>query len=82
MNEMKTLKNTLFTCAMIIGLSVTMSAQKNRDQKKPPPKPPAPVINPGEGKRPRPTPKKGEGDKKPRNERGYSMIVWKEVDAA
>jgi hypothetical protein len=76
---MKTLKNTLFTCAMIIGLSVTISAQKNRD--KTPPKPPAPVINPGEGKKPRPTPKKGDGDKKPRNERNYSMIVWKEVES-
>ena len=74
---MKTLKNILFTCTMIVGLAVTMSAQKGRDQKKPPPKPPPPVINPGEGKKPRPTPK--DGDKKPK--RNYAMTVWKEVDA-
>ena len=73
---MRTLTNILLTCALTIGLAMTASAQKNKDQKKPPKKPPAPVINPGEGKKPRPS---RDGDKKPKG-RDYSMVIWKEVE--
>jgi hypothetical protein len=52
--EMNTLKQILFTFAVVVGLSIGISAQKNNDQKKPPPKPPPPVVNPGGEKPPKP----------------------------
>jgi hypothetical protein len=51
---MNTFKQILFTFAVVIGLSIAVSAQKNEDQKKPPPKPPPPVVNPGGQKPPKP----------------------------
>ncbi len=42
-NVMKTLKQLLFAMTIVIGVSMTASAQKDSD-KKPPPKPNPPVI--------------------------------------
>ena len=42
MKAMKVLQKILFTCAMVIGLTFAVSAQKE----KPPPKETPPVINP------------------------------------
>lgn len=56
---MNSLKQFLFTLAMIVGLSIGVSAQKNDDQKKPPVKEPPPIVNPGK-KPPRPTPPREE----------------------
>ena len=44
---MKVLQKIIFTFAMVLGLSLAVSAQKD-DPKKPPPKPPPPVIYPGQ----------------------------------
>ena len=41
---MKTLKQLLFAIAIIIGISMTTSAQKEGEKKPPPPKPSPPVI--------------------------------------
>jgi hypothetical protein len=69
---MNTLKQILFTFAVVIGLSVAVSAQKN-DPKKPPPKPPPPVVNPGGEKPPKP---RDEKPKKPGM--AYSFLQAKE----
>lgn len=55
---MKSLRQILFTMAMVIGLALTASAQKD-DQKPRPPKPDPPKIEPKEDKRPRPPKKPG-----------------------
>ncbi len=70
---MNTLKQILFTFAVVIGLSIGISAQKKDDQKKPPPKPPPPVVNPGGEKPPRGKPRESDKPKKPGM--AYS-IVW------
>lgn len=57
---MRVLQKILFTFAVVLGLSLAVSAQRE-DPKKPPPKPPPPVIKPGEGKKP----PKNEDKKKP-----------------
>ncbi len=49
---MKVLQNILFTFAMVVGLSLGVSAQKDGD-KKPPPKNPAPRIDPAPPKPPK-----------------------------
>lgn len=66
---MKVLHKILFTFALVVGVTIAVSAQKN-DPKKPPPKPPPPVITPGEGKKP---PKNDDKPKKP----AYTFLVWK-----
>lgn len=63
---MKVLQKILCTFAMVIGLSMAVSAQKTDDQKKPPPKPPPPVINPGQK-----PPKPDDKPKKP----GMAFVV-------
>lgn len=73
--EMNTLKQILFTFAVVIGLSIAISAQKN-DPKKPPPKDPPPVVNPRE-KPPPQKPREGDKPKKPGME--YSMASLKET---
>ena len=42
---MNNLKQLLFAVALIVGVSISASAQKEGD-KKPPPKPPPPIIEP------------------------------------
>lgn len=61
---MRDLQKILFTFAVVLGLSLSVLAQRS-DQKKPPPKPPPPVINPGESKKP---PKNEDKRKKPSTE--------------
>lgn len=41
---MKTLKQLLFAMVLVIGISITASAQEDKGSKKPPPKGPPPVI--------------------------------------
>jgi hypothetical protein len=43
---MKALQKILFTFAMVVGLSIAVSAQKHDNPKKPPPKDNPPVVNP------------------------------------
>ena len=62
---MNTLKQILFTFAVVIGLSIAISAQKNDEQKKPPVKDPPPVVNPREKPPPREKPREGDKPKKP-----------------
>lgn len=50
---MKSFRQIFFTVAMVVGLALTASAQKD-DQKPRPPKPDPPKIEPKEDKRPRP----------------------------
>jgi hypothetical protein len=59
---MKILRQFAFTFAVVMGLSLAVSAQKN-DQKKPPPKERPPVVKPGDKKPPKENPKGGRGDK-------------------
>jgi hypothetical protein len=51
--KMKVLQKIIFTFAMVIGLSMAVSAQKNNDQKKPPPKENPPVVTPNVKKPPK-----------------------------
>jgi len=64
MKVMKVLQKILFTFAMMVGLSLGVSAQKDGD-KKPPPKNPAPRIDPAPPK----PPKKPGGD--------AFVVIWK-----
>ncbi len=64
---MKVLQRILLTFAIVLGLSLAVSAQRD-GPKKPPPKPPPPVINP-EGKKP----PKDDKPKKP----SFALIVGK-----
>ncbi len=68
---MTVLQKILLTLAMVVGLSLGVSAQKN-DPKKPP-KPPPPVINPGDKKPPK-------GDDKPKKPNGAVSIAWIKAD--
>lgn len=65
MTAMKVLQQILFTFAMVAGLALAVSAQ--RDDQKKPPKPPPPVINPAPTKPPPDKPKKP----------GQSLVIWK-----
>lgn len=64
---MKFLKQFLFTIVALVGLSLSVAAQKDNDQKKPPPKDPPPKIKPGGDKPPK-------GDDKPKKP-GMSYII-------
>ena len=75
---MNTLKQILFIFAVIIGLSIAASAQKNDDQKKPPPKDPPPVVNPRQDKPP-PRERPREGDKPKKPGMAYSIAQRKET---
>ena len=70
---MKVLKEIIFSIVLVVGLSITVSAQKNNDQKKPPKGPP-PVVTPAQKPKPRETPPRNSGDrggKKP----GMSLLL-------
>jgi hypothetical protein len=69
---MRSLKEFVFTCVMVAGLSLAVSAQKD-DQKKPPPKNPPPVINP----RPKPPP---DSNKPKRPGSSEAVILWLGLD--
>ncbi|MEP6847254.1 MAG: hypothetical protein ABI999_00230 [Acidobacteriota bacterium] len=69
---MKVLKQIFFTCAIAIGLSIAVCAQKNDDQKRPPKGDP-PVVNPG-NKPPKGNPPKGDDGKKPKKP-GFAMEI-------
>lgn len=74
--KMKTLKQILFIFVLAVGLSGSVSAQKD-DQKRPPPKEPAPKVNPRDEKPPpKNTPREGSKPKKPGM--AYVMVVPKE----
>jgi hypothetical protein len=76
---MRVLKEILLIFALVFGLSLAVSAQKD-DQKKPPPKGNPPVVNPGREKPP-PPPKGNDKPKKPGG--GYALeIAIKESDSA
>jgi hypothetical protein len=64
---MKVIHNILFTFAMIVGLTLSMSAQQKDPKKPTPPKQDPPVVNPAP-KNPKP-----EKPKKPSS----AIIVWK-----
>lgn len=72
---MRVLHKSIYTLAMVLGLMLSVSGQKN-DQKKLPPKPPPPVITPKEDKRP----PKNDDKKKP----SYAnlVIVLREIQTA
>ncbi len=73
---MNTLKQVLFTFAVVVGLAMGVSAQKN-DPKKPPPKDPPPTVNPrGDKPPPRENPPR-EGDKPKKPSMEYSLILGK-----
>lgn len=62
---MRSMKEMLFTFALVAGLSVGAFAQKE-GEKKPPPKPSPPVVNP----QPKPPPK-DDKPKKPGNDLAF-----------
>lgn len=64
----KHLKHSLFAVVLIVGFSITASAQKE-DDKKPPPKPKPPIIVVNDKK---PKEEKPKDDKKPE-----ARIFWK-----
>jgi len=72
---MKVLRHILFTTALLIGISITASAQSGGEQpKKPPQKPPPPVIRVPDKPPPKPKEDKPKGDgKKP----GFAFTVVK-----
>jgi len=70
MKAMKVIQKILFTVAMVVGLSLSVSAQKG-DEKKPPPKGTPPVVTPG----PKNPPPKGNPDKPKKP--GFALVVWK-----
>jgi hypothetical protein len=53
---MRTFNKIFFSFVLLAGLTLSASAQRNDDQKKPPPKPPPPKVEPHE-KPPRDRPK-------------------------
>ena len=68
MKAMRVLQKILFTFAMVVGLSLAVSAQKD-DPKKPPPKEKPPVVNPAPTKPPPDSNK----PKKPAS----AFVIWK-----
>ena len=74
---MNTLKQLIFTFAVVIGLSIAVSAQKD-DQRRPPPKDPPPTVNPP---REKPPPQKPPGDeKKPKKpEMAFAILLRNET---
>lgn len=75
---MKVLKHILFTAALVIGISITASAQSTQP-KKPPPKPDPPIVKVPDKTKPPPREEKPKGDgKKP----GMAWVMIKrESDA-
>ena len=67
---MRILKEILITFALVVGLGLTVSAQKN-DPKKPPPKGNPPVVNPGQ-KPPRDNPR-NDNTNKPKKPGGMAI---------
>lgn len=61
---MNTLRNLLFIFVIMIGFSLSVSAQKNDQDKKPPPKEKPPVVDPKPKERPPDNGNNG-GGKKP-----------------
>ena len=63
---MNNLKQLFFAAALVIGISITASAQKEGDKNPPPkPKPPIIVVNPDKNPDKKPKEDKPKGDKKP-----------------
>ena len=72
----KNLKHSLLAVALVIGFSMTASAQKEDDKKPPPPpkgRPPVIVVNPDK----KPKEDKPKGEKKPE-----ARIIWKRDDVS
>jgi hypothetical protein len=69
---MKALQKTLIAVAMVVGLSIAVSAQKHDNPKKPPPKDPPPVVNPNV------KPPKGD-DRPPKKPRASVLALPKEI---
>ena len=69
MRVMRVIQKILFTCAMVVGLAMTASAQRD-DQKKPPPKDP-PVVTP----QPKNPPKENPPPEKPKKP-AYAFGIW------
>lgn len=66
---MRVIHNILFTFAMVVGLTISMSAQQPKGDKKPtPPKGDPPVVNPAPPKNP-----PSDKPKKP----SMAFVVWK-----
>ena len=74
---MKIFRQYIFTIAMVIGLALSVSAQKHDDQKNRPPKPDPPKVDPGK-KPPRGNPPKEEKPKKPGNY--FAVVIRKDND--
>ena len=72
---MRVLQKILFTFAVVIGLSIAVSAQKSDDQKKPPPKGNPPVVTPGKKRPPK-------NDEKPLKFAADFTIAFKEYSAS
>lgn len=68
---MRVLREILITFALVAGLSLAVSAQKD-DPKKPPPKGNPPVVNPGQ-KPPRDNPPRNDNSNKPKKPGGMAM---------
>jgi len=74
---MRVLKEILLTFALVAGLSLAVSAQKD-DQKKVPPKANPPVVNP----RQKPPPPKNDDNSKPKKPGGDAVeIVFKRLES-
>ncbi len=68
---MRVVRNILLMFGMVVGLTLSASAQKSDDKKPPPKNPNPPVINPAPPKNP---PDNGKGKKKPG---GYDAVILK-----
>ena len=74
---MKVFKEILLTFALVAGLSLAVSAQKD-DQKKPPPKENPPVVNP----RQKPPPPKNDNNNKTKKPGGEAVeIAFKKLES-
>ena len=68
---MKGLQKALFTLAMVVGLSIAVSAQRQDNPKKPPPKDNPPVVTPNV--------KPPKGEEKPKKPRSAVLALPKEI---
>jgi hypothetical protein len=79
---MKRFNQIIFTLAMVIGMTLSVSAQKD-DQKRPPPKDNPPKIDvPPKNRPPRGNPPKGDDKPKKPEMSFYLVNVKKESDIA
>ena len=62
---MKNLKQIFFIAVLLIGISITASAQNKGDKKPPPKEPPVIVVEPKKPKEEKPKENKPKGGKKP-----------------